>query len=85
MLIFEKSQEGRRATAQSPKTKASLSLIPSEFLRKEPAVLPEVSELQTERHYTKLSQKNFSIAIAKMWRICAVMFSKVIFSRSDEP
>ena len=61
MLIFEKSQEGRRATAQSPKYKASLSLIPAEFLRNESAILPEVSELQTVRHYTQLSQKNFSI------------------------
>ena len=61
MLIFEKSLEGRRATAQAPKSSASLSLIPKEFLRKEPAVLPEVSELQTVRHYTQLSQKNFSI------------------------
>lgn len=30
-------------------------------MRKEPAELPEVSELQAVRHYTRLSQQNFSI------------------------
>ena len=61
MLIFEKSQKGRRATAQSPAIKESLSAIPEQFRRKQSAILPEVSELQTVRHYTQLSQKNFSI------------------------
>lgn len=35
--------------------------IPATLLRKTPALLPPVSELQVVRHYTKLSQKNFSI------------------------
>ena len=35
--------------------------IPDDMLRKEPAGLPEVSELQAVRHYTRLSQLNFSI------------------------
>ena len=61
MLIFEKSQVGRRGTAQAPFVKDSLDAIPAEFRRKTPAVLPEVSELQAVRHYTQLSQKNFSI------------------------
>jgi len=61
MLIFEKSQEGRRATSQAPLQKAVVSGIPEQFLRKRSATLPEVSELQTIRHYTQLSQKNFSI------------------------
>ena len=35
--------------------------IPTELVRRKPSVLPEVSELDAVRHYTKLSQKNFSI------------------------
>jgi glycine dehydrogenase subunit 2 len=61
MLIYEQSRAGRRAFAQAPKAPATLSGIPQEFLRKEKAALPEVSEMQAVRHYTRLSQKNFSI------------------------
>lgn len=60
MLIFEHSNSGRRAQAQSPDTKASIEL-PEALRRKDKPALPEVSELQTVRHYTRLSQKNFSI------------------------
>jgi len=35
--------------------------IPAHLLRRSKPVLPEVSELQAVRHYTRLSQKNFSI------------------------
>ncbi|MCH6550272.1 MAG: aminomethyl-transferring glycine dehydrogenase subunit GcvPB, partial [Proteobacteria bacterium] len=35
--------------------------IPKAFLRDEPALLPEVSELQVVRHFTRLSQENYSI------------------------
>ncbi len=61
MLIFEISQQGRRANAQAPLIRQSLSAIPEQFRRKKSASLPQVSELQAVRHYTKLSQKNFSI------------------------
>ncbi len=61
MLIFEKSQAGRRGVAQAPLEAAEPELIPAEFRRQTPAALPEVSELQAIRHYTKLSQKNFAI------------------------
>ena len=61
MLIYEQSRAGRRAFAQAPKTAPEMSGIPQEFLRKHKAALPEVSELQAVRHYTRLSQKNFSI------------------------
>ena len=59
-LIFEKSRSGRRAFAQSP-AEAAEAGIPAAFLRDEPAPLPEVSELQVVRHFTRLSQENFSI------------------------
>lgn len=60
MLIFEHSNEGRRAQAQSPADKPSIDLA-AELRRQDKPPLPEVSELQTVRHYTRLSQKNFSI------------------------
>ena len=59
MLIFERSQSGRVNGAQQ--VKAGASAIPEQFRRKQKPVLPEVSEMQAVRHYTRLSQKNFSI------------------------
>lgn len=61
MLIFEQSNHGRQATAQAPKLSAAKHQIPTEYLRQVPPRLPACSELQVIRHYTKLSQKNFSI------------------------
>jgi len=59
-LIFEKSRGGRRAFAQAP-VDAGATSIPEQFLREDKPRLPESSELQTVRHFTRLSQKNFSI------------------------
>ena len=61
MLIFEHSRPGRRAYAQAPQTRAKIEGLPERFVRKHKPVLPEVSELQVVRHYTRLSRKNFSI------------------------
>ena len=60
MLIFEQSKPGRLNTAQSPAAVA-VSDIPAQFRRNSRPNLPEVSEMQVVRHYTRLSQKNFSI------------------------
>ena len=60
-LIFDQSRPGRRASAQAPLQAPSVDDIPEHFLRSAPPLLPEVSELQVVRHYTRLSQKNFSI------------------------
>lgn len=59
-MIFDYSEDGRRAQAQSPLTKPPHHL-PADRLRSRRPVLPQVSELQAVRHYTRLSQKNFSI------------------------
>ena len=59
-LIFEKSRPGRRAFAQAPVERNDVD-IDERFLRKDAATLPEVSELQVVRHFTRLSQLNFSI------------------------
>ncbi|MDX1443585.1 MAG: aminomethyl-transferring glycine dehydrogenase subunit GcvPB [Gammaproteobacteria bacterium] len=60
-VIFEHSREGRRAFAQAPADMADISDIPEKFRRTSKPRLPEVSEMQTVRHYTRLSKKNFSI------------------------
>jgi len=60
MLIFELSKPGRTNGAQLP-PKADADGIPEQFRRKSRPLLPEASELQVVRHYTRLSQKNFSI------------------------
>ncbi|MCX5681178.1 MAG: aminotransferase class V-fold PLP-dependent enzyme, partial [Candidatus Omnitrophica bacterium] len=60
-LIFEKSTQGRKGF-QVPKTDVDLATkIPSSFLRKTECLWPEVSELDVVRHFTRLSQLNFSI------------------------
>ncbi len=61
MLIFERSRPGRGARAQWPDDPGEPLDLPERFRRREPPRLPEVSELQVVRHYTRLSQKNFSI------------------------
>jgi glycine cleavage system P protein (glycine dehydrogenase) subunit 2 len=61
MLIFEHSRAGRRAYAQAPKALGDAGDIPDNLRRTRRPLLPEVSELQAVRHYTRLSQKNFSI------------------------
>src|SRR5437016_2991238 len=63
-LIFEKGAPGRRAatmTAMDVPTESLESIIPEAMLRKEPAPLPEVSEIEIVRHYTHLSQRNFGV------------------------
>lgn len=60
-LIFEKSVSGRQATTQIPKTNAQKMMIDDDYLREDKPVLPEISELEVVRHYTRLSQLNFCI------------------------
>jgi glycine dehydrogenase subunit 2 len=60
-LIFDHSQPGRIDGAQTLREAADVSAIPAALRRKQPPRLPEVSEMDAVRHYTRLSQKNFSI------------------------
>ena len=60
-LIFEHSRPGRVNTTHTQRSSVQASGIPAEFLRKKAPRLPEVSEMDAIRHYTRLSQKNFSI------------------------
>jgi glycine dehydrogenase subunit 2 len=58
MLAFEKSKAGRRCTTFSSTETPDL---PATMKRKQPPVLPELSELELVRHYVGLSHLNFSI------------------------
>jgi len=59
-LIFQHSRPGRSAEAQYPLA-AAVADVPEPLRRRSAPALPEVSELQTVRHFTRLSQLNFSI------------------------
>ncbi|QEP42267.1 glycine dehydrogenase subunit 2 [Ectothiorhodospiraceae bacterium BW-2] len=62
MLIFEQSRPGAVNRAQLPTVAPeSCDDIPAEQRRQSPLKLPQVSELQAVRHYTRLSQRNFAI------------------------
>ncbi|MFN7097909.1 MAG: aminomethyl-transferring glycine dehydrogenase subunit GcvPB [Gammaproteobacteria bacterium] len=62
MLIFELSQPGRHANALQIEAPTAAELgLPKNVLRTTKTKLPSVSELDVVRHYTRLSQKNFSI------------------------
>ena len=61
MLSFEKSQQGRHARSQQLSDAQAPTTIPSDLLRQDRAIMPELSELEVVRHFTGLSQQNFSI------------------------
>jgi glycine dehydrogenase subunit 2 len=62
-VIFEYSHAGRGASDQWPHDPgpATTADIPDKLRRTQAPLLPEVGELETVRHYTRLSQLNFSI------------------------
>ena len=63
-LIFERSKSGRIAYSlpemDVPEVDA-FDIFPPEYVRKQDAELPEVSELDLMRHYTKLSENNHGV------------------------
>ncbi len=65
-LVFEISRPGRRAyslPAQDVPSKDPGALLPEWAIRREPARLPEVSEIDLVRHYTRLSQRNHGVDV----------------------
>jgi glycine dehydrogenase subunit 2 len=62
-LIFDYSRPGRGARGQWPTVPAGAApeAVPAGIARRARPLLPEVSELDVVRHYTRLSQLNFSI------------------------
>jgi len=65
-LIFEMSSPGRRGyeypDCDVPSEKVT-DLIPSRFLRKKAADLPELSESEVVRHFTQLSRLNYGVDV----------------------
>jgi glycine dehydrogenase subunit 2 len=59
-LLFEISREGRKGFSL-PEATAPRRAIPESLRRRNPARLPELSEPDVIRHFTRLSQWNFSI------------------------
>ena len=63
-IIFAKSKPGRRGvtvTRPDMPEQDDTAFIPSQYVRKELAALPEVSELEVMRHFVNLSQLNHCI------------------------
>ena len=63
-LIFELSSPGRFAyslPASDVPVSDVATLLPAEFVRAAAPELPEVSELDVVRHYSRLSQLNYGV------------------------
>ena len=60
--IFEKSQTGRRAfVAPELDVPEDPDALPERFRRKEPPRLPEISEPEINRHFNRISKRNFDL------------------------
>ncbi|HEY5594996.1 MAG TPA: aminomethyl-transferring glycine dehydrogenase subunit GcvPB [Nitrospiria bacterium] len=63
-LIFEKSVPGRKGYSlpdlDVPEVPIA-ELIPADYLRKDPPLLPELSEVDVVRHFTNLSRDNYGV------------------------
>src|SRR3989338_5323262 len=60
-LIFEKSVVGRRGF-ENPKSDVGIKAeVPAKYRRRSDCPFPELSELDVVRHFTALSQRNYSV------------------------
>jgi glycine dehydrogenase subunit 2 len=59
-LIYEQSRPGRRASSL-PRRELAVPDVPEELRRAEPPRLPEVSEPELVRHFTRLADRTFGI------------------------
>jgi len=62
-VIFQRGGPGLRGYSLPPadSTRRAADLVPGKFLRQAAAELPEVAEIDVVRHFTRLSQLNFSV------------------------
>ncbi len=63
-LIFQYSRRGKigyHSFLNDDQRKAVLANIPEKLRRRVPPTLPEVSEIEVIRHYTRLSQENYGV------------------------
>jgi glycine dehydrogenase subunit 2 len=59
--VFAKSVPGRTGVLPQAPEKSAADMLPADLLRAAPPALPELSELDVVRHYSLLSQRNFSV------------------------
>ena len=59
-LSFEKSVKGRYTDVVSP-SDAPAYTLPQAFRRKAAPVLPELSEVDVDRHYTQLAHRAYGV------------------------
>ncbi len=59
--IFEQSVNGRLSPFQKDNEGTDNNFLPGELTRKSPPDLPQMSELDVVRHFTKLSRRNFGV------------------------
>ena len=60
-LSIEKSRPGRRGVRYAQTQKHAKDYLPTAYLRKDTPRLPEMSEFDTVRHFTRLSQQNYCL------------------------
>jgi glycine dehydrogenase subunit 2 len=60
-LSIEKSVPGRRGLVLARPARPAAAWLPESALRKTPPRLPELSEFEVVRHYTRLSRLNFCL------------------------
>ncbi len=60
-LSIEKSRPGRRGVRYAKAQKKASDYLPAGYLRQENPRLPELSEFDTVRHFTRLSQQNYCL------------------------
>ena len=60
-LSIEKSRPGRRGVRYAQTKKHAADYLPAAYLRKDTPRLPEMSEFDTVRHFTRLSQENYCL------------------------
>src|SRR5205814_474094 len=61
-LVFELSSPGRRGySLPASDVPAAGDAIPAKYRRKDAAALPEVSEFDVVRHYSRLSRMNYGV------------------------
>lgn len=59
--IFAQSVAGRTACLPDAPKKSAADMLPASLLRQSALRLPELSELDVVRHFTRLSQRNFGV------------------------
>ncbi|MEG2251854.1 MAG: aminomethyl-transferring glycine dehydrogenase subunit GcvPB, partial [Clostridia bacterium] len=60
LLSFEKSMPGRHSAVLAP-LDVPKTVLPAQFVRKTPPMLPELCEVDVCRHYTQLQNRTYGV------------------------